>query len=167
MGRDFMKLPGNAIRLNGVFGVIEVIGVIDVFRTANREIGVPGLSGGGEGLAFGEDVLGDFAEIADDVEPGKHFQRVEGDVHFPPVKALARAGHVVVMIVVPAFAEGDEREHPVVLAGVCGGKAAARQECAARETGEIGTSRRDVLSSQGKRKSAKEKAWRNARCWSA
>jgi hypothetical protein len=36
--------------------------------------------GGGsvEGLAFGEDVVGDAAEFADDAEPGEDFQGVEG-----------------------------------------------------------------------------------------
>src|SRR6202000_2066945 len=63
---------------------------------------------------------GDLAEIPDQAEQGEELQRVVGDVDFPPEKALASGGHVVVMIVVPAFAERQEREKPVVLAGVGG-----------------------------------------------
>jgi len=55
----------------------------------NREIGVAGLSGGGEGLPSARTVLWNFAEFAHDAEQ-ESLQRVEGDVHFPPVKALAR-----------------------------------------------------------------------------
>jgi len=57
-----------------------------------------------------------------------------------------------------SLAERDEREHPVVLL-VLRDQQDARHGSAARETGKIGTGRRDVLSSQGKRKSAEEKAW--------
>jgi len=34
------------------------------------------------------------------------------DVNLPPVKTLARRGHKVMAIVVPAFAERQERERP-------------------------------------------------------
>src|SRR5258705_2962806 len=79
------------------------------------------LGGGGvEGLAFGEDVVGDAAEFADEAEPGEDFQGVKGEIDFPPIKTLAGGGHEVVMIVVPAFAEGDQGERPRVLAGVVG-----------------------------------------------
>jgi len=69
-------------------------------------------------LAFGEDAVWDFTKIADKTEPGKNFQGVKGDVNFPPIKTLASAGHVVVVVVVPPFAECDESEKPIVLAGV-------------------------------------------------
>jgi len=96
-------------------------------------------SGGGcgvEGVAFGEDVIGDFAKFADEAEPGKDFEGVEGDVDFPPVESLTRTGHVVVMVVVPAFAEGDEGEQPVVFAGVCGGETAIAEDVRERIDGE-------------------------------
>src|SRR5256885_15549504 len=74
---------------------------------------------GGEGLLFGyEEVGGDFAEVPDEAEPGEGFERVISDVNFPPEEALTGAGHVMVMIIVPAFAEGHESEEPVVAAGV-------------------------------------------------
>src|SRR6266850_2403600 len=69
---------------------------------------------------LGEQVHGDFAEIPHDAEPGEDFQGVIGDVNLPPVEALARRSHEVMMVVVPAFAEGEQREQPVVLAGVTG-----------------------------------------------
>jgi hypothetical protein len=40
-------------------------------------------------------------------------------------QAVAHADPVGVVIVVPAFAEGDERDPPVVRGIVCGGKGAA------------------------------------------
>src|SRR5690242_7582150 len=94
------------------------------------------LGGGGvEGLAFGEDVIGDAAEFADQAEPGKELQAVIGEIDLPPVKTLAGGGHEVVVIVVPAFAERDQREQPVVLAGVGGGKAALAENVRKRIDG--------------------------------
>ena len=76
---------------------------------------------GGEGLLFGyEEMDGDFAKIPDEAAPGEGFERVVSDVDFPPEEALPSAGHVMVMIVVPAFAEGHESKEPVVAAGVRG-----------------------------------------------
>ena len=83
---------------------------------------------GGEGLPFGgEEMGGDFAEVPDEATPGEGFERVVGDVDFPPEEALTCASHIVMMIVVPAFTEGHESEEPVVAAGV-GGLVAARAE---------------------------------------
>jgi len=78
----------------------------------------PSGRGGREGLAFGEDVVGDAAEFADEAKPGEGLQAVVGEIDLPPVRALADGGHEVVMVVVPTFAESDEGEEPVVLAGV-------------------------------------------------
>jgi hypothetical protein len=50
--------------------------------------------------------------------PRKRFQQIIRDVNFPPVKTLARRGHVAMMIVVPAFAKRDERENQTVAAVV-------------------------------------------------
>ena len=68
----------------------------------------------------GADMGGDFTKVPDEAAPGKRLQCVVSDVDFPPEEALASAGHVMVMIVVPALAEGHEGENPVVAAGVCG-----------------------------------------------
>ena len=70
---------------------------------------------------------GDGAEVADDADPGEEFQDVEGDVNLPPEEALACGGHVVVVVIVPAFAEGDQGKDETILAGV-GGEVAARAE---------------------------------------
>ena len=69
---------------------------------------------------FGEHVDGDFAEIPDEATPRENFERVVSDVDFPPEEALAGRSHEVVMVVVPAFAEGQQGEEPVVLAGIVG-----------------------------------------------
>jgi hypothetical protein len=76
---------------------------------------------------FGKQVRRHFAEVPHDPEPGEHLQRVVSDVDLPPVEALARRGHEVMMVVVPAFAERQQRQQPVVLAGV-GGFIAPRTE---------------------------------------
>src|SRR5256885_2021136 len=92
---------------------------------------------GGEGLLFGyEEVGGDFAEVPDEAEPGEGFEGVVSDVDFPPEEALAGAGHVMVMIVVPAFAEGHESEEPVVAAGVRGLVTARTEKMRERIDGE-------------------------------
>ena len=62
----------------------------------------------------------DFAQIPDDAEPGENLQGVVGDIDFPPIEALARRSHKVMMVVVPAFAEREQGEEPVVAAGVRG-----------------------------------------------
>src|ERR1700741_2409773 len=92
--------------------------------------------GGVQGLTFGEDVLGYATEFANDAEPGENLQGVIGDVDFPPVEALARGSHEVVMVVVPTFAESDEREEPIVFAGVGGREAALAEDVRERIDGE-------------------------------
>src|SRR6202521_6300373 len=69
---------------------------------------------------LGEQTHGHLAQVPDDAEPGEDLQRVVGDVDLPPEEALARRGHEVMMVVVPAFAERQQRQQPVVLAGVGG-----------------------------------------------
>src|SRR6266853_18757 len=69
---------------------------------------------------LGEQMHGDFAEIPYDAEPGENLQGVISDVNLPPKEAMARRGHEVMMVVVPAFAQREQREQPVVLAGVAG-----------------------------------------------
>src|SRR5256885_16720607 len=84
----------------------------------------------------GEEMGGDFAKVPNEAEPGEGFQRVISDVDFPPEKALAGAGHVMVMIVVPGFAEGHKSEEPVVAAGVRGLITARTEKMRKRIDGE-------------------------------
>src|SRR5215467_4528735 len=84
----------------------------------------------------GEDMGGNLAEVPDDAQPGHDFQRVIGDVNLPPEETLARGGHEVVMVVVPAFAEGKQGEQPVVAAGVAGLIAARTEKVRKRIDGE-------------------------------
>ena len=87
-------------------------------------------------MAFGQDVIGDAAEFADQAEPGEEFEAVVGEIDLPPVKTLAGGGHEVVVIVVPAFAEGNEGQEPIIFAGVGGGKAALAEDVRERIDGE-------------------------------
>ena len=57
-------------------------------------------------------------QIPDDAYPIQHYEGVESDIDLPPVKALPGRGLVVVMVVMPAFAQGHEREEPVISAVV-------------------------------------------------
>ena|ERR1700730_4689818 len=81
----------------------------------------------GRDFLFAQQMHRDLAQVPYDAEPREHFQGVVGDVHFPPEKSLASGSHKVVMVIVPAFAEGQQGEEPVVLAGV-GGLIATRAE---------------------------------------
>src|SRR5216683_4783204 len=85
---------------------------------------------------LGQQMRGDFAQVPNDAEPGQNLQRVISDVDLPPVEALARRGHEVMMVVVPAFAERQQCEQPVVLAGVTGFIAARTEEVRERIDGE-------------------------------
>src|SRR5579885_2586321 len=92
---------------------------------------------GGEGfLLRSKQMRGDFAKVPDDAEPGQQLERVIGDVDFPPEEALASGSHVVMVIVVPAFSEGEDGEKPVVAAGVRGFVAARAKEMRERIDGE-------------------------------
>jgi hypothetical protein len=44
------------------------------------------------------------AQIAYKFDPRHHFQNVVAEINFPPIKTLFDGTHVVMMIVVPAFA---------------------------------------------------------------
>src|SRR5882724_11105655 len=52
--------------------------------------------------------------------PTQHLQQVIRNINFPPEKSLPGGRHEVVMIVMPAFAQGQNREQPIILAGVVG-----------------------------------------------
>ena len=69
-----------------------------------------------------------FAEIAREAEPREHLDAVVRDVDFPPEEALVRGRLIIVMIVVPALAERDEREDQRVAAGVRRAVAAAAEQ---------------------------------------
>src|SRR5882762_6748698 len=77
-----------------------------------------------------------LAQVPDDAEPGENLQRVVGNVDLPPEETLARRGHEVMMVVVPAFAERQQGEQPVVLAGVTGFIAPRAEEVRERIDGE-------------------------------
>src|SRR5579859_3553291 len=83
----------------------------------------------GEGLLFVCEHVGrDFAEIPHEAAPGEGLERVVSDVDFPPEETLAGAGHVMVMIIVPAFAKGHQGQEPIVATGVCGFVAARTEK---------------------------------------
>src|SRR5712692_6627565 len=64
------------------------------------------------GELFAEQMHGDFAEVPHDPEPGENLQGVISYVDLPPEEALARRSHKMMMVVVPAFAEREQREEP-------------------------------------------------------
>src|SRR4051812_48110862 len=76
----------------------------------------------GEVFGFGfvgmEQVLRDLAQFPDQAKYREELEQVVRNIDFPPEEALARAGHEVVVIVVPAFAQRKQRQKPVVLAGI-------------------------------------------------
>ena len=51
-----------------------------------------------------EEVRGDFAEVPDEAAPGEGFERVVGDVNFPPEESLIGGTLIVVVVVVPTLA---------------------------------------------------------------
>ena len=60
---------------------------------------------------FGVEQVGrNLAEVPDQTQPREGFQNVIGDVDFPPEEALAGCRHVVVVVVVPAFAQHADAE---------------------------------------------------------
>ena len=63
-------------------------------------------------------MLGNRTQIPDDAQPGHANQEVIGHVDFPPEKTLARGNGIVMMVVVPAFTERNQRQKCVVAAGV-------------------------------------------------
>ena len=82
--------------------------------------------------ARGADVLGHRPQVPDDAQPGHGPEQVVGDVDLPPEKPLAGGDGIVVVVVVPPLAQGDEGQGEVVAAGVRGGVAPAAGEAVAR-----------------------------------
>src|SRR5271168_2967306 len=81
---------------------------------------------------FVEQLLRDLAEIPDDPERLEHLETVVGEIDLPPEKSVARRGRVVMVIVVPAFAERDHREREAVAAVVAGLVAAPAEDVGER-----------------------------------
>ena len=59
-------------------------------------------------------------QVPDGARPRDELEKIVSDVDFPPVEALPRRGHAEVVIIVPTFAEGNEREQETVAAFVLG-----------------------------------------------
>ena len=92
---------------------------------------------GGRWLRFGgKQMRGDLAEFPDYTKPGENLEGVVGDVDFPPEEALACGGHVVMVIVVPAFAERENGKKPIVAAAVSGLVAPGTEKVRKRVDGE-------------------------------
>lgn len=56
------------------------------------------------------------AKVPYQAEPRKHGQDVVRDVDLPPVKSLSFRPRIVVVIVMPTFAEGDQSQEPMIAA---------------------------------------------------
>lgn len=63
-------------------------------------------------------LLRDGAEVPDEAEPRKSLEAHVGGVELPPAEALAGGVGVAVMIIMPAFSEGDDGEERGVAAVV-------------------------------------------------
>src|SRR5438874_708698 len=79
---------------------------------------------------FQQAFAGGLAEVPDQAGPAQGPQDVVAHVHFPPEEALVGGALVVVVVVVPALAEGDEGDEPVVAAVVGRGVASAAENVA-------------------------------------
>ena len=72
-------------------------------------------------LGFFVDGIRDALQAPDQPHPSQHLEAVVGRVKFPPVEALLRRRLIPVVIIVPAFAERDEREDQGVPGLITGG----------------------------------------------
>src|SRR3546814_15241557 len=80
-------------------------------------------------------------EIPHQPQAGKQTQAVVGEIDFPPAKALTSRTREVMMIVVPAFADSEHCQQPVVaavFAGVKPADAPAMGQRIDRYSGKIG-----------------------------
>src|ERR1044071_3944250 len=64
--------------------------------------------------AFRQNLMRDGLQVPYQTHPRQDLENVVGHVDFPPVEALACGAGEAVMVVVPAFTHGDERQYPVV-----------------------------------------------------
>jgi hypothetical protein len=67
---------------------------------------------------------GDGSKVPDEAEPRHGAKYPIGRVILPPIETLANGPGMEVVVVVPAFAEGEDGEEPVVSAVVRGGESA-------------------------------------------
>lgn len=75
-----------------------------------------------------QSLLARFADIPDQTDKTQHADDVVTDIDFPPLESLAGAALIVMVVVVPALAQGQDRGPPVVLALVRGRIAATAPE---------------------------------------
>ena len=85
----------------------------------------------------------DRLEVADQAQQRHRAQAQVGEVELPPGEALARRAREMVVVVVPALAEGDQRQEGVVAAVVAGGEAARAPEMRQRIDGDRGMEQHD------------------------
>ena len=62
----------------------------------------------------------DTANIPDETHPSHGFQHVIRNVNLPPIESLPRGSRIIVMVVVPAFAQSDQRQPEIVSAVIAG-----------------------------------------------
>ncbi len=61
-----------------------------------------------------------YAQVPDETEYFEYSQDVVGDIDLPPEESLPCRCHVVMMIVMPAFSQGEKGEKEVVATVVAG-----------------------------------------------
>ena len=72
--------------------------------------------------------FGRLTQIPDDAEPAQELQRRVADVDLIPAKTLTSCGRIMMMVVVPTFAEGQQCDQPVITAIIIGGKVAFAEQ---------------------------------------
>src|SRR5690606_14169642 len=90
----------------------------------------------GAGAPLFEQFLGRSAQIPDKPQLLKPAKDKVGQVKLPPVEPLALAGRIAVVVVVPSFAHGQNRQQPVVATGVGGLEGAVAKDVGQRVDGE-------------------------------
>src|SRR4029078_12910916 len=92
-----------------------VVGELEANR---RGVDDAGHLGGGalrfDGARLFVDALGDALDVPHQADGGHRPDDVPGRIEFPPVEAVARGALVAVVVVVPAFANGEHGGHDVV-----------------------------------------------------
>src|ERR1700732_717387 len=81
------------------------------------ELGGRGIDALGPAVAYRR---GYGLQVPDQSEKRHHLQQIKCDVEFPPIKALTHRRRIVMVIVVPALAQRNDREPRVVAAGIAG-----------------------------------------------
>src|SRR5262249_41731529 len=76
------------------------------------------------------------SQLPHDAKPGEHLEEVVARIPLPPEPALIRGVLMVMVIVVPPLAAGDDGKQPVVAAGIGRLVAAPAEDVAERVDGE-------------------------------